>query len=314
MKKIFLLLVGLMLVLPFKAQNDLTIGLIMPDQEVNGIRPDAYNLLRSKLEKMLTSCGVSAFESDFMMYPTVNIIEENLIEGGIKNFFKVKIELTLNVANLTSETLFGSESLVLVGSAERIRSDAVRNAFSQIRGNDPHFKAFVERTKSKIYDYYAANKNAILTKASTLASTGDYEQALALLSNYPSQVAGYNEAQTLMSQIYLQYINANAAQILNEARAAYAVKDYEHAVNLAAQIDPESSYYNDARSIINQVRNTINKEQAAEHQRAMRALEIAADVEKTRVKAAASVARAYYGRTVVNNYSYTSVANFVRIY
>lgn len=307
MKKLFLLAIGLMLSFAIQAQNDLTIGLVMPDKEADGIKPDAYKLLQSKLEKLLTASGVSSYGGDFVMYPVVNVIDENLIEGGIKNFFKVKLELTLNVANLTSKTLFSSESWPLSGTAERLKSDAVKNAFTQLKGNDTHFKAFIEITKKKICEYYESNKNAIFTKASTLASTGEYEEAIALLSGYPSQVSGYNESQALMQKIYLQYVNANAARIMNEARAAYATKDYEQAVNLAAQIPAESSHYNEAKSIINQVRSTINKEQAAANARAMKALEIAADVQKTRINAAASIARAYYKRRVVNY-------NIIRIY
>lgn len=300
MKKIFILLVVMFLFTHMCAQSDITIGLLMPEEEIDGVKPSSYKLLQSKLENMLTAAGVSAAGGDFVLYPVVNIVDENLIEGGIKNFFKVKIELTLNVANLTSKTIFSSESWPLTGTAERYRSDAVRNAFNQLKGNDSRFKAFVELTKTKIGEYYETNKGSILKKASTLASTGDYEEAIAILSGYPSQVSGYNEAQNLMQKIYLQYVNGNAARILNEARAAYATKDYESAVNLASQIPAESSHYKDAKSIINQVRSTINKEQAPANARAMKALEMAADVQKTRARAAASVARAYYSRRVVN--------------
>lgn len=306
-RKLVFIVIGLFCILQSNAQNDITIGLVMPEEELNGVRPDAYSLLKSKLEKMLTSTGVSSYGGDFVMYPTVDVVEENIIEGGIKNFFKVKIELTLKVVNYTSKTLFASESWTLSGTSERMRSPAVKNAFTQLKGTDPHFKAFIENTKGKILEYYEQNKNAILTNASTLASTGEYEPAIALLASYPSQVSGYNEAQSLMCKIHAQYVNANAMRILNEARAAYATKDYEQAVNLAAQIDPTSSHYNEAKSIIDQVRSTINKEQAAANQRAMKALEIAADVEKNRVNAAASVARAYYNRRVINY-------NVIRIY
>lgn len=306
MKKI-LTLIGLLLALSLNAQNDITIGIVMPEEELDNVKPDAYKLLQSKLEKMLTSVGVSAFGGDFVMYPTVNIIDEALIEGGIKNFFKVKIELSLNVANLTSKTLFASESWTLTGTAERVKSDAVRNAFTQLKGTDPRFKTFIESTKNKICEYYEANKAEIFTRATTLASSGEYEEAVALLSGYPSQVSGYIEAQELLHKIYLQYIDANAAKILNEAKAAYAVKNYAQAVTLASQIDPDSSHYKEAETIINQVRSTINSEQDEANKRAMKALEVAADVEKTRINAVASVARAYYGRRVINY-------NTIRVY
>ncbi len=307
MKKVILLLLVSFFAISLRGQESITIGLVMPHEEFNGINPNAFDLLQTKLEKMLTMSGISSYGGDFVLYPKVNIIEEDLIEGGIKNFFKVKIELTLNIANLTSETLFSSETWSLAGTSERVKSDAVRNAFTQLKGTDPRFKSFMDQTKSKIYRYYEDNKDAIFAKANTLSSTGEYEEAIALLSCYPSQVPGYNEAQTNIYKIYLKYINVNGARILSEARAAYATKDYEGAVNLAAQIDPESDHYKEAKAIIDQVRATINKEQKESNERAMKALEIAADVEKTRINATASVAKAYYNRRVVNY-------NIVRLY
>lgn len=300
MKKNLLLLFSIVFTLSIQAQSNITIGLVMPSEELNGIRPDAFSLLQSKLDKVLTTSGVATNGGDFVLYPVVNIIEESLIEGGIKNFFKVKIDLTLNVANLTTKTVFSSASWMLVGSSERVKSDAVRNAFSQLKSTDPSFMTFLETTKGKICEYYESNKSAIFTQASSLANTGKYDEAMAMLLNYPSQVSGFEESQQLMQEIYLQYIESNAARILNEARAAYATKDYETAVNLAAQIPSESSKYDEAKSIINQVRTTINKEQAEENARIMKSLEIAADVEKTRINAIASVARQYYSRRVVN--------------
>lgn len=313
MNRFFLVIVALIFTISSHAQNNITIGLVMPEEELDGVKPDAYKILGSRLEKMLTASGVSSFGGDFVMYPVVNIIEENLIEGGIKNFFKIKIELTLNVANLSSKTLFASESWTLSGSSERYRSNAVKNAFGNLRGNDPRFMSLVENTKKRISDYYVANKSAILAKASSLSASGEYEEAIALLSNYPSQVSGSNEAQALLHKVYTKYTNNNASRILNEARAAFATKDYDQAVSLASQIDPESSHYNEAKAIINQVRSTINREEAAEHQREMKALEIQADIQKTKINAEASVARAYYNRKVI---TYNNIVNyrFVRIY
>lgn len=279
--------------------DDITIGLVMPEEELNGIKPDAFKLLKAKLEKMLTSAGVSSYGGDFVLYPEINIVDERIVEGGIKNFFQVDIDLSLNVVNPGTNTLFASETWTLKGTAERVKANALKNAISNLKG-DSQFKSFIQKTKEKIYSYYESNKNNILTNASSLANSGNYEEAIGILSSYPSQVNGYQEAQTLLHQIYKKYVNVNASKILNEARAAYAVKNYSLAVELASQIDSESSMYNEAKTIINQVRSTVNNEQAAEKQRAMRALEIAADVEKNRQNAIASVARAYYGRKVTN--------------
>ncbi len=307
MNKILIFLLGIVLSVSVKAQSDLTIGLVMPSEEIDEVKPDAYKLLQSKIEKVLTTSGVATYGGDFVLYPIVTIVDENLIEGGIKNFFKVKINLTLNIANLSSQTVFSSESWLLTGTAERTRSAAVKNAFAQLNSGDPNFRIFIDDTQKKICKYYESNKKEIITKASTLASIGKYDEAIALLSGYPSQVSGYDDAQRLLQKIYLQYINANAACIMNKARSAYALNDYESAVNFAAQIPYDSSHYNEAKSLINQVRSTVEKERSDANARLMKSLEIAADVQKNRINAAASVAREYYSRRVVNY-------NIVRIY
>ena len=55
MKKFLLLLFGIVFSLSVQAQSNITIGLVMPSEELNGIRPDAFSLLQSKLDKVLTS-------------------------------------------------------------------------------------------------------------------------------------------------------------------------------------------------------------------------------------------------------------------
>lgn len=313
MKRLLFLFINIYLIFPIFAQSDITIGLVMPESELEGIKPEAYKILKSKIEKILTSSGVGSYGGEIVMYPVVTVIDEKLVEGGIKNFYKVEIDLTLNVVNPSTKTLFLSDTWSLAGSAARVKSEAVKNAFSKLNLNDPKFKEFIDKAKIQIIDYYDSHKDAILTNASKLASTGQYEEALAILAGFPQNASGYAESQNLSKQIYVKYIDSNAAKILNEARGALATKNYEQAVNLAAQINPESSHYKEAVAIMNQVRSAIKSDEDAENKRieadkkrAIQALEIAADVEKNRTNAIASVARAYYGRKVVN-YNYVRI-------
>lgn len=313
MKRLLFLFINIYLIFPIFAQSDITIGLVMPESELEGIKPEAYKILKSKIEKILTSSGVGSYGGEIVMYPVVTVIDEKLVEGGIKNFYKVEIDLTLNVVNPSTKTLFLSDTWSLTGSAARVKSEAVKNAFSKLNLNDPKFKEFLDKAKIQIIDYYDSHKDAILTNASKLASTGQYEEALAILAGFPQNASGYAESQNLSKQIYVKYIDSNAAKILNEARGALATKNYEQAVNLAAQINPESSHYKEAVAIMNQVRSAIKSDEDAENKRieedkkrAIQALEIAADVEKNRTNAIASVARAYYGRKVVN-YNYVRI-------
>lgn len=281
------------------AQNDITIGLVMPES-LGDINKDAIQLLQSRLEKQLGNTGVATYGGDIVIYPTINVINSKLIEAGIKNFYKVELDLTLNTCQYATKTLFSTESWKLVGTGERDEDDAIKNAFNQLSGSDSKFNKFVEDSKLKIKKYYAANKGAIISKANKLAATGDYEAAIALLSNYPTQAVGSNEAQITLRKIYSKYQSVNSGKILQQARAAFASNDYESAAALASQIGPDSNRYGEAKLLINKIRNTVEKEKNAANNRAMRALQISADVEKNRTNAIASIARAYYGRHIIN--------------
>jgi len=264
--------------------NATTIGLVMPE-EINGISADAFHLLESKLIKNLTNVGVATDAGNFVLFPTIDIIEENLIEAGTRNFHKIKLDLTLKVVNISSKTVFAAESWTLVGSAERNPSAAAKNAFSQMKNADPKFRVFIENTKTKISEYYIQNKKKLFAEADALSTQGDYEQAIAILYSYPAEADGYEEVQEYIRRIFVRYLDVNGDLILNEARAAYANKNYAKAVEIASQVDPESTKYSAAVAFINQVRAKVDKDEAEAHAREMQKLQLSADVEKQRILA-----------------------------
>ena len=76
MNKFIILLLAIVLSLPLKAQSNLSIGLVMPREELDGVKPDAYKLLQTKIEKALTASGVTMNGSDFVMYPIGRFVLE----------------------------------------------------------------------------------------------------------------------------------------------------------------------------------------------------------------------------------------------
>lgn len=293
MKKILFTLSFLMFCLYLSAQG-LNLGVIVPDETVDDVDAKTYKSLGTKLEKMITTCGATSVNSgNIVLFPVITFIGDNLIEGGMRNLYSVEYELTVKAVSIRNNTTFGSVTWHLSGEGYS-KSEAVRKGLNKLNTNDPRFSSFFYDVRRKIELYYISSQKAIIAQAKTLATRKQYSEAISILYEYPSEISGYKEVQTTLRSIYKQFQTSNCSQILQEARAKFAIQDYETASALIADIDATSSCASDAKNLSNQIRQKLNSEQAAERAQALEEKRIAASVEKTRINAISNIVSSYY--------------------
>lgn len=274
------------------ADNTITVGLIVPEQQAE-IDNKAFRLLETKLKTVMSANGVtSEVNGSFVLYPVVNIIENKLIEGGLKNMYAVELEMSLFIRQLTAQTEFGSCSKTLKGSGRSL-SEAIRNAFTTIKSQDNVYSQFLAQSKERIADYYLKNRSNILNQANQLASTQQYEQALALLITYPQTLEGAGEVQQAAIGIYKKYQNKICTQLISSAKGAVSLQDYPEAIRLLSGIDSESVCYADALKLMKQVEWTIKANQKEEKEFEKMILEQEANLEGKRIDAIKEIAVAY---------------------
>ena len=263
-KYILSFLIGLLSVSSTYAQhdNDITIGIVVPEQQKE-MDANAFRLLATRLTAVMGANGVSSeTNGTFIMYPVVNILDQKLVEGGLRNITMVEVELSLFVKQVVTHTLFGSCSKILKGNGRNL-SDAIRNAFSGINMRDNVYSQFLTQTKEKIANYYLENKAKLLSQAHQLAASQQYEQALALLTTFPQNLKGANEVQATAIEIYKKYQNQVCAQMILKAEAAISLQNYEEAASILASIDTESVCHSDALNLIKKIEDTIKADQKA---------------------------------------------------
>ena len=226
------------------------------------------------------------------MYPVVNILDQKLVEGGLRNITMVEVELSLFVKQVVTHTLFGSCSKILKGNGRNL-SDAIRNAFSGINMRDNVYSQFLTQTKEKIANYYLENKAKLLSQAHQLAASQQYEQALALLTTFPQNLKGANEVQAAAIEIYKKYQNQVCAQMILKAEAAISLQNYEEATSILASIDTESVCHSDALNLIKKIEDTIKADQKAEQELEEKLLNKKISLEKKRIDAIKEIATAY---------------------
>ena len=293
-KYILSFLIGLLSVSSTYAQhdNDIKIGIVVPEQQKE-MDANAFRLLATRLTAVMGANGVSSeTNGTFIMYPVVNILDQKLVEGGLRNITMVEVELSLFVKQVVTHTLFGSCSKILKGNGRNL-SDAIRNAFSGINMRDNVYSQFLTQTKEKIANYYLENKAKLLSQAHQLAASQQYEQALALLTTFPQNLKGANEVQATAIEIYKKYQNQVCAQMILKAEAAISLQNYEEAASILASIDTESVCHSDALNLIKKIEDTIKADQKAEQELEEKLLNKKISLEKKRIDAIKEIATAY---------------------
>jgi len=293
MRILFCILSALFVSITTSAQG-LNLGVVVPNETTNGIDTNAFRLLSTRLERMITNQGATSINSgNNVLFPVINFISDDMIEGGMRNIYSVNFELTVKAVSLSSNTTFGSITWELKGKGYS-KSEAVKEGFGKLPINDPRFASFFTEIRPKIENYYVRNRSSLIAQAKTLATQKQYEEAMSLLYEYPIGISGYTEVQGALSSIYKQYQNANCSQILQEARAKFAIQDYEAASALITDIDATSSCASEAKTLSNQIRQKINNDQAAERAQELEERRISASVEKERIKAVSNIVSSYY--------------------
>lgn len=223
MKKSFFTVLFLSLSLCLLAQG-ISLGVAFPQNDTK-FDQSISKILVNRLQAILNKDDISENGGDFVIIPKTSVLSNDLIESGMKNIYKVEIELTLSVTQLSTNKSFGTTSIELKGSGMRNEQAAFKDAISSIKKTNAQLDNFFATTKQKIIAYYESNTSTIISQAVSVAQQGDYEKAIAILSSYPVGLNGSAEVTKKLNQVYDAYRTKNCQQIILEAKAAISLKN-----------------------------------------------------------------------------------------
>lgn len=233
-------------------------------ERFDNIDENSLKLLKSKMESITANNGVSTIQNGtFLMIPTINILSDNIIEGGLRNIHQVEIEFSFCIQQQSTETSFGCKTISLKGNGFTYNG-AIKEAISKIAPHDKIFSDWFNVCKQKINDYYISNRSRIITTAKAMASRGEYEKALAYLCVYPSTLEGYNEIVDAELSIYNECVQRACTIMMNHAEAEYTRQNYEAAIAILSDIDPTCPCASDAKIKLQQIDNEIRTIQREE--------------------------------------------------
>ena len=275
-----------------QTNSDINIGIIVP-QEQEIINSDALKLLDTKLKAIANHNGVSSnIWGTFIMYPIVNIISENVVEGGLKNIHIVEIEISLFVRQINNNAEFGNCNVLLNGSGDNL-SNAIKNAFTKIDVKSMTYQQFLTDSKTKICKYYITNKSNIIKRANTLANIKRYDEAISLLMIYPETLDGYDDIKQASIDIYLKWQSCVCKQMIVKAESAIAIQDYTTALELLAMIDSESICGGEALRLVKEINAQLRNKEEKHIEYINKIVGMEYDLEQRRITAIKEIATNY---------------------
>lgn len=311
MKKILILLAFILAPIVQIMADEVYISVAMQANSI--LDSNAKTILKNKIVSMVTSNGIAATEySAIAVVPEISVMQKDKVEGGMRTITSMEINITLTVRNVVTGNVFNSVQISAKGNGYS-EADAIKNAIRTTDISDSRYGAFISEAKRRIVEYYKTNTNMLITKANTLASQQQYDEAIALLDTYPEFLSDYNRVASTIKSIFKQSQTKYCSEILQSARAAYARRDYDEAAEIASCIDITSSCGAEAKSLLASIKrgnDQVYNDEISYRNERMRAQErMATEKMKSQerittatIRAARDVAKAYYGRQT--NYVY----------
>lgn len=262
------LTLGVMSSLTAYAQNTQQINVSPYIDETSEIPASVEKVVYGKLGSVITSCGFGNVANQrFVLVPKASVVTEDVTETA-PTMYAYTLNINLCIGDGVTGTLFSSKNVQVKGVGTS-KGKAYMQAFNTLNGRDAELKAFVEKAKEKILQYYQLNGASILQHAKTLAGKQEFDAAIDELSSIPSACGPlYTQANQLMLNFYNKMLAQEGDKMLAQATAIWnASQDAdaaERAGELLSQINPQSPAYAKAKVLFASIKKRISALDARE--------------------------------------------------
>lgn len=260
-----------------------------------GIPEQAQKVLLQKLRQTATQNGFGSFSGDFVLTANPLLVNKSVAEV-IPPKTLIELEVSIYLLNIQEKVIVDEIAISGKGLSNN-ETQAFIQAIQAVNPRGSVIRTFMKGCREKITAYYTTRVPALLAKAKSLAEREQYQEALAILSVVPETVNEYQVVADQMVAIYLKEIDKEAVGILQEAKVSLAMKDYEQALASVLKIDPSSSYFTEAMSLIASIKKNIDAQEKAELEERQRALDDRMKLEKMRLEAAQKMGASYAQET-----------------
>lgn len=262
-------------------------------KHIEGLNDTQKSYLRSKLEQLVVSQGITADFSytQFVLTAEVAGIQKDVvptIPATVTCQYDVIIKLVDRIGTKTMAV-----QTVNVRGAGNTELKAMQNALRIINPQNKNLIHFIKEAKSKVLAYYNEHAAQIVSQAHRLANLDKYEEAFNLLASVPECCNKYNEVTREIISIYPKARDKVGEKFLKEARRIWTVEQTgaaaEEACYWLSLIDPKSSAYTAGEKLYAEIKDRVK----VEVQHEMKVYDDNVDLIKEQINAAKEIGMAY---------------------
>lgn len=245
--------------------QDVRLGLYPISTEMGQMAGFQREALHTKLRGWLASKGYVAADinAPIGVLPTFSFGEARTVDAGMKKMTVVDAELVLTLQQRKGNPTFASFSKKFTASGTDANS-AKRELLNQIPIKDAGFEAFLKENLPKVTAFYAEHCKDLLAEAEALGTRQEYEQALGLLVNIPTNLPCHQDTKALVKSFYEKKRDLICEFTLLRAQSAAAKKDYDGAVRALQDIDPEAKCFGEAVKYVEELKASVDADYKAE--------------------------------------------------
>lgn len=272
---------------------------VVKDEQTERLYPTQITKLESKIISAVSRYGISGqgYSSNFVITPRLEVYDEQLVEG-MKNLYVITLELNLFIKQAKANIVYSTYNKQLKGTGAS-KNEAITNAISQLNANDPSFKVFIEEGQKKILAFYNSKCNDIILEADKYAGMNDYTRALAILMSVPTEATPcYEKIKNKSISIFKLYQKKECQAQLQIAKAQIAGQQYMLGLQTLTFIDPTSSCYTEAKTLMASVDSKITAEQKRQWEMQKEKMKNEMEMEKYEIDAIKGVVETVVGGLV----------------
>ncbi|MEA5401540.1 hypothetical protein VB776_01345 [Arcicella sp. DC2W] len=268
----------------FGQSNNISFALVMPEEVDGGLTNTHLQRLHDNLIDVLTQNGIASLniQNNLVLYPVIKLYNQQTVNAEVQNITVIEADLSLYVKQLDNKLIFSSITKKMKGSGKTYDL-ALNNMISNAKLDEPNVVGFLDKAKQKAITYYNQRCSSIITQAEQMMKMNRYEEALVSLLSVPSEVDCYQQATTKAVEAFKLYQNQNCNQMLLNAKAKVANRQFEEGLNIIAMIDPSSSCKAEALQLIQQASGQVEADNKRKWDLLNKIFMDSAEIEKRRL-------------------------------
>ena len=209
--------------------------------------------IKSKITSITARNGVAgAGMGDFVIYPVLNIYDEEILEGGLERQTIIRGEFSLFIQQMSNGQIYGEATIEIEGFG-RDRSRALKKCIQGINVRDKIWKQMIVNSKVKIIEYYTARCQDIQAEADGYSKTRDYVAAMATLMQVPVEVSCYREIVDKSIEYYDYYIEMQCQEQISKAKISKTQDNWDEAAGYLLGVLPDYKCYDDAMALLKEI-------------------------------------------------------------